>query len=172
MINPRVAVGAFHGSPFVGPLHLGARGHDRDRADEFHLAIAQIELRQRNLMHPHAIQLLAFGIHLAGHRDSDVIVREELIHGGYIARELRLAPLLFESLHNGDAEDIPGTIPSAVDELIVKNRESMTEGTGEEVPTTGFWFWRHTDHAKIREWLFANRRNVWNMLYGDFRPPG
>jgi hypothetical protein len=71
-----------------------------------------------------------------------------------------------------DAEDIPGTIPSAVDELIVKNRESMTEGTGEEVPTTGFWFWRHTDRAKIREWLFANRRNVWNMLYGDFRPPG
>jgi len=47
----------------------------------------------------------------------------------------------------------------------------LDEGTGDEVPTTGFWFWKHTDEEKIRYWIFKNRKSVWAMLYGSITPP-
>ena len=71
----------------------------------------------------------------------------------------------------GSWVEIPKDIPPKVDEFVVGEREQLEAGTGEEVPTTGFWFWRHTDKDKIREWVFTNRGNIWRMLYGSLNPP-
>jgi hypothetical protein len=71
----------------------------------------------------------------------------------------------------GSWVDIPKDIPPEVDKFVVGSREQLEAGSGDEVPTTGFWFWRHTDKDKIREWVFTNRGNVWRMLYGSLTPP-
>ena len=47
LIDARVAIGTLHGGAFVGSFHLGARGHDRNGADQLHLPVAQIEPGQR-----------------------------------------------------------------------------------------------------------------------------
>ena len=62
------------------------------------LAVAQVETSEGDLVHAHAIKLLGFRVHLAGDGDADVVVGEELVHGGDVTGELGLAPLLFEGL--------------------------------------------------------------------------
>ena len=74
-------------------------------------------------------------------------------------------------MHAEGWTDIPATIPAAVDELITDSEDEFTKGTGEEVPTKGFWFWKHTNPGRIRRWLFDNRQSVWAMLYGATSPP-
>jgi len=71
----------------------------------------------------------------------------------------------------GSSQDIPMPLPKEVDKFVVESREELKEGTGEEVPTSGFWFWRHSDKDKVQYWLMKNRRNVWAMLYGALEPP-
>jgi hypothetical protein len=71
----------------------------------------------------------------------------------------------------GSSQDIPMPLPKEVDKFVVESREELKEGTGEEVPTSGFWFWRHSDNDKVKYWLMKNRRNVWAMLYGSLEPP-
>lgn len=75
-------------------------------------------------------------------------------------------------MHAGSSADIPTPVPEAVDELMIDSGEEFEKGTGEKVPTKGFWFWRHTNPDKIRYWLMRNRNNVWAMLYGSIQPPG
>lgn len=67
----------------------------------------------------------------------------------------------------GSPDDIPSEIPESLDTLMVDRDESMEKGTGEELPTKGFWFWKHTNKGKMRLWLFHNRQSVWGMLYGS-----
>jgi len=74
-------------------------------------------------------------------------------------------------MHAGSSTDIPTPVPEAVDKLIVDSGEEFNKGTGEEVPTTGFWFWKHADADKLKYWLMKNRNNVWAMLYGSISPP-
>lgn len=69
------------------------------------------------------------------------------------------------------ALDLPDAIPHKVDELLLESRKEFEEGTGEEVPIKGAWFWKHTDEEKARYWLFKNRKNVWRLLYGSISPP-
>lgn len=73
----------------------------------------------------------------------------------------------------GNYTDISKSIPEAVDEMLMGSREQLAAGTGEEVPTQSKWlFWKKLNPDKIRQWLFDNRRNIWNMLYGSVTPPG
>lgn len=74
-------------------------------------------------------------------------------------------------MHADSSADIPTHVPEAVDELMVDSEEEFKKGTGEEVPTKGFWFWKHTNPDKIRYWLMKNRNSVWAMLYGSVTPP-
>jgi hypothetical protein len=75
-------------------------------------------------------------------------------------------------MHAGSSTDIPLPVPKEVDKLMVDSGEQFEKGTGEEVPTSGFWFWKHTDQDKIKYWLMKNRSSVWAMLYGSISPPG
>jgi hypothetical protein len=74
-------------------------------------------------------------------------------------------------MHAEGYYEIPSDIPEAVDELLTDSEDEFTKGTGEEVPTKGFWFWKHANPKKIRQWLFTNRQAVWAMLYGSTTPP-
>lgn len=74
-------------------------------------------------------------------------------------------------MHAGSSVDIPTPVPEAVDELMVDSEDEFQKGTGEEVPTKGFWFWKHTNPDKIKYWLIRNRNSVWAMLYGSIQPP-
>jgi hypothetical protein len=67
--------------------------------------------------------------------------------------------------------DLPDAIPHKVDELMVESRKEFQEGTGEEVPIKGVWWWKHADEEKAKYWLFKNRKNVWRLLYGSISPP-
>jgi hypothetical protein len=73
-------------------------------------------------------------------------------------------------MHAEGYYEIPSDIPEAVDELITDSEDEFTKGTGQEVPTKGFWFWKHANPKKIRQWLFTNRQAVWAMLYGSTTP--
>ncbi len=74
-------------------------------------------------------------------------------------------------MHAASSTDIPSPVPEAVDELMVESEHEFEKGTGEEVPTKGFWFWKHADPDKLKYWLMKNRHNVWAMLYGSISPP-
>lgn len=74
-------------------------------------------------------------------------------------------------MHAGSSADIPTPVPDAVDALMIDRGEEFEHGTGEEVPTEGFWFWKKTDPEKIKYWLMKNRNNIWAMLYGSIEPP-
>jgi hypothetical protein len=74
-------------------------------------------------------------------------------------------------MHADSSTGIPTPMPKAVDDLMVKSGEEFKAGTGEEVPTQGFWFWKHTDPDKLKYWLMKNRDSVWAMLYGSISPP-
>jgi len=78
---------------------------------------------------------------------------------------------MVQVMRAGSSQDIPMPLPKEVDKFVVESREELKEGTGEEVPTSGFWFWRHSDKDKVQYWLMKNRRNVWAMLYGALEPP-
>jgi hypothetical protein len=76
----------------------------------------------------------------------------------------------------GSAEEVPKPVPSTVAKYVVANREEIAKGAagnaeGEnEVPTTGFWFWRKLDEGKIAEWVFTHRSNLWAIFYGSTKP--
>jgi hypothetical protein len=75
-------------------------------------------------------------------------------------------------MHAGSSAEIPTPVPEAIDKLIVESEEEFKAGTGEEVPTKGFWFWKRTNPDKVKYWLMKNRNSVWAMLYGSISPPG
>jgi hypothetical protein len=68
----------------------------------------------------------------------------------------------------GSAADTP-LPPGKVSDYLVDNEDDFEAGAigKDEMPMTGHWFWRDTDDAQIRTWLFRHRRDMWGMLYGD-----
>lgn len=75
----------------------------------------------------------------------------------------------------GSAEEVPAPVPKEVASYFVENRSDIEVGAaggkeGEEVPTTGFWFWRKLDQAKIAQWVFKHRQDLWAIFYGSARP--
>lgn len=72
-------------------------------------------------------------------------------------------------------ESVPTPMPSRVASYFVENRSDIEAGAtggkkGDELPTTGSWFWSEVDQKKIAQWVFNHRRNLWAMFYGSAKP--
>jgi hypothetical protein len=62
----------------------------------------------------------------------------------------------------------------AVAKYLIENRSDLNAGlrNQDDLPTESSWiFWREIDGRKVGPWLFANRTDVWAMLYGDCDVP-
>jgi hypothetical protein len=68
------------------------------------------------------------------------------------------------------SDKVPG-IPAPVKTYLLEHRRAFGAGAKKDVPTTGWWFWRELDSQRARQWLFANRRVIWAMLYGSMPVP-
>ncbi|PIE79677.1 MAG: hypothetical protein CSA11_11220 [Chloroflexi bacterium] len=65
-------------------------------------------------------------------------------------------------------------VPPITDDIgsyLLAHRSALEAGSGEEVPTSGWWFWRSLQSSRAREWLFNNRSRVWGMFYGSRAVP-
>ena len=74
-----------------------------------------------------------------------------------------------------DPSGVPRPVPKAVASYLADNQEDLEKGAGiknekEEMPTTGAWFWKDVDQAKIATWVFAHRSDLWAMFYGSLVP--
>ena len=72
-------------------------------------------------------------------------------------------------------DGVPQPVPSSVADFFVDNQEDLEAGSGvksekDEIPTTGAWFWKDVDQAKIAKWVFAHRDDLWAMFYGSLVP--
>src|SRR5262249_49838271 len=72
-------------------------------------------------------------------------------------------------------DQVPTPVPSQVASYFVDNRTDIAAGAaggkeGQEVSTTGFWFWRKVDQQKIAQWVFSHRQNLWAIFYGSAKP--
>ncbi len=74
-------------------------------------------------------------------------------------------------MHAEDESGIPQPIPAAVNKYFMSQREQVNAGAKEEMPTTGWWFWRSVQETKIESWVFEHRRNLWAMFYGSLDVP-
>jgi len=75
-------------------------------------------------------------------------------------------------MHAGDSSGVPSPVPATVSGFFVDRADDLEAGAGgEELPTSGFWFWEEVDPKKIARWVFGNRRSIWGMLYGDISWP-
>jgi hypothetical protein len=75
-------------------------------------------------------------------------------------------------MHAGDASGVPTPVPATVSSFFVDRADDLEAGAGgEEVPTSGFWFWEEVDPEKIGRWVFRNRNSIWGMLYGPISWP-
>lgn len=99
LVDAGVTKGSIDRYAIVGPLNLGTRGDDGDGANQFDLALDEIETGQGDLVGAHPVKLLGFRADLAGDGNADVVVREEFIHGGNVAAELSQPPLLLKRLN-------------------------------------------------------------------------
>ncbi len=75
-------------------------------------------------------------------------------------------------MHAGSAGEVQAP-PSGVASYLISNESSVNAGAagGDDVPTTGHWFWRDVDASRIAPWVFAHRRDLWGMFYGDCQVP-
>lgn len=78
---------------------------------------------------------------------------------------------MYDVMHAGSAADIPESIPGPVEGYFLSQREMIEAGAENEMPTTGWWFWRGLDESNIRGWIFNNRQRLWAMFYGRMRVP-
>ncbi|MDR3573035.1 MAG: DUF4157 domain-containing protein [Anaerolineaceae bacterium] len=74
-------------------------------------------------------------------------------------------------MHAEDESAVPQPIPAEVNKYFMSQREQVNAGAQEEMPTTGWWFWRKAEETKIESWVFEHRRNLWSMFYGSLDVP-
>jgi len=74
-------------------------------------------------------------------------------------------------MHAEDESGVPQPIPAEVNKYFMSQREQVNAGAKEEMPTTGWWFWRSAQETKIESWVFEHRRNLWAMFYGSLDVP-
>lgn len=98
LVDACVSEGTAHRCAFAGCLNRGPHGNDRDLPYQLDLHLAKVDFRDNKAMIPYARELLRLGVHLAGHRDADVVVREQFVHGHDISSQLGGPPLLFKRL--------------------------------------------------------------------------
>lgn len=79
-------------------------------------------------------------------------------------------------MHAEAAHQLP-RMPASVQEYLLDHREQLEAGAreghkeAEELPTSGWWFWRDLDTPGALEWVFEHRRSVWAMFYGSMKVP-
>jgi hypothetical protein len=69
-----------------------------------------------------------------------------------------------------ERDEVP-PMSSSVREYLLDHREALEAGASEEVPTTGWWFWRKLDTEEARRWIYMHRQRVWAMFYGSMQVP-
>ncbi len=62
-------------------------------------------------------------------------------------------------------------ISGEVAEYLFEHREALEAGSGEEVPTEGWWFWEDIHSDRARRWVFRKRDRLWAMFYGNRSVP-
>ena len=77
---------------------------------------------------------------------------------------------MMQVMYANGPSDIPA-VPDAVREYLLDHREMLDIGAQDEMPTTGWWFWRDLDDEQIKQWVYANRRDLWAMFYGNIDVP-
>ena len=58
-------------------------------------------------------------------------------------------------------------LSESVSEYFFDHKEKLEAGTGTEMPTTGWFFWRELHNANAKEWVYENRYIIWNMFYAN-----
>ncbi|WP_163507635.1 hypothetical protein [Fodinicola acaciae] len=80
------------------------------------------------------------------------------------------------AVRNASGPDgVPQSVPSQVSSFFLTKRSEIEAGAaggkaGDELPTTGRWFWKKVDQSRIRAWVFAHRDNLWASFYGSAAP--
>ncbi len=62
-------------------------------------------------------------------------------------------------------------ISSNVADYLLEQRSKLEAGSGEEVPTEGWFLWRSLETERARDWVFNKRDRIWAMLYGSRKVP-
>lgn len=96
LIDAGVAVGTLQLLAVGGALNLGQGGDDGDVADELDFELGGIEAGEDKLAVSHVVELLRFGEDLSGGGDAEVVVGEELVHGGDVVGKGGGLPLFLE----------------------------------------------------------------------------
>lgn len=83
-----------------------------------------------------------------------------------------LFDFMMQVMAAGSPGDIPTPVPGAVSDYMVDNKSDIEKAAtgGEEMPTSGWWFWEKVDQGAIAEWVFKHRENLWAIFYGSTRP--
>lgn len=77
---------------------------------------------------------------------------------------------MVEVMHASAPEGVP-SFPGEVKDFLVEQREALEAGAGEEVPTSGWWFWRKLDTKDATDWVYWHRTKIWAMFYGSMKVP-
>jgi hypothetical protein len=78
--------------------------------------------------------------------------------------------LLVTIMHADDTSGVP-KVEGRAAQYLLDHREKLEAGAEEEVPTSGWWFWRDLEGAAAKRWLFRHRHRVWAMFYGSMPVP-
>ena len=94
--QPRVDPGrpelTVHRLAVIGPFDLGKGGHYGGGSYQLYFYVLSVDFGQYQSPSLHPFQLLGLGNYLTCHGDTDIIVREQLVHGVDVAVNLGRAP--------------------------------------------------------------------------------
>ena len=98
---------------------------------------------------------------------TDFRVRFENEPGGVAVGEFMVQVMKAE-----DLSETPAAIPSEVAKYFGKNREKISKGARDELPTKRrLLLFRRIDTTKARDWVFFHRDALWGMFYGAMQVP-
>jgi hypothetical protein len=112
LVDAGVAVGAVEGFVVGSAFDLGQAGDDGDVADELDAGVVDVEPGKFELAIAHVIELLGLGEDLAAGVDAEVVVGEQLIHGGNVVGESRLLPFMLEGDDLGALDMLVFAVPT------------------------------------------------------------
>ena len=144
----------------AGAVMLGAPAHVVLYANLYVVPLTQAIIKQIehlvDLFHEENVEWVEFSGEL--YRPSAEPGGDEMFH------------FMIDVMHANSAEDVP-PITGGVKDYFLEHRGPLEEGAEEEVPTSGWWFWRKLDTTEAREWVFKHRDRVWAMFYGSMKVP-
>lgn len=98
--------------------------------------------------------------------DEDVKLGENHVGGGAMYN------FMVQVMHAGSSADVPwDSAPDSVKKTFIDMHERFSTVSKSNMPTTGYWFWRDVDPAKMKVWVFNNRKSIWASLYGKWKTP-